>query len=120
MLAAEGQPWAGEFARRVMLRNFHLDREIQSNESMASILADLGLPAPEILATARSDAVKSLLREQTETAKARKIFGAPTFFVGGEMFWGNDRLQDALLCASHPAASIGDALAGYQARLPSR
>jgi 2-hydroxychromene-2-carboxylate isomerase len=103
MLVAEGQPWAGEFARRVMLRNFQLDQEIQSSQAMSSILIDLGLPAAEILATATSDAVKARLREQTETAKALKIFGAPTFFVGGEMFWGNDRLDDALRFASDRA-----------------
>jgi 2-hydroxychromene-2-carboxylate isomerase len=40
------------------------------------------------------------LREQTEEARVRGIFGAPTFFVGTEMFWGNDRLDDALLWAS--------------------
>jgi 2-hydroxychromene-2-carboxylate isomerase len=36
------------------------------------------------------------LREQTKEARARGIFGAPTFFVGDEMFWGDDRLEDAL------------------------
>jgi 2-hydroxychromene-2-carboxylate isomerase len=103
MLVADGQPWAGEFARRVMLRNFHLDQEIQSNEGMRSILVDLRLPAAEILATATGDAVKATLRKQTETAKALKIFGAPTFFARGEMFWGNDRLDDALHFAWDPA-----------------
>jgi 2-hydroxychromene-2-carboxylate isomerase len=103
MLVAEGQPWAGEFARRVMLRNFYLDQEIQSNAAMNSILVDLGLPATAILTTATSDAVKARLREQTQTAKVLKIFGAPTFFARGEMFWGNDRLDDALRFASDPA-----------------
>jgi 2-hydroxychromene-2-carboxylate isomerase len=103
MLVADDQHWAGEFARRVMLRNFHLDKEIQSNDAMSSILVDLGLPAAEILATSASDAIKARLRDQTETAKARKIFGAPTFFANGEMFWGNDRLDDALRCASRRA-----------------
>src|SRR4051812_5385605 len=77
MLVAEGQTWAGEFARQVMLRNFHLDQEIQSKDAMRSILVNLGLPAPEIIAAATSDANKARLREQTETAKTRKIFGAP-------------------------------------------
>ena len=43
--------------------------------------------------------MKALLRQQTETARDKGIFGAPTFFVGQEMFWGNDRLDDALLFA---------------------
>jgi 2-hydroxychromene-2-carboxylate isomerase len=120
MLVAEGQPWAGEFARRVMLRNFHLDRDIQSNEAMTSVLVDLGLPAAEILAAATSDTIKARLREQTETAKARKIFGAPTFFAWGEMFWGNDRLDDALSCASDPAPSMADPVGSSRQSLPTR
>jgi 2-hydroxychromene-2-carboxylate isomerase len=99
MLVADGQPWLGEFASRVMLLNFHLDRDINSREEIAGILTDLGQPAGEIIAGAQSDRIKNRLREQTEVAKGRKIFGAPTFFARGEMFWGNDRLDDAIeLC----------------------
>jgi 2-hydroxychromene-2-carboxylate isomerase len=39
---------------------------------------------------------KESLRRQTEEAVARGIFGAPTFVVGDELFWGNDRLEDAI------------------------
>jgi 2-hydroxychromene-2-carboxylate isomerase len=65
-------------------------------------LAQLGLPAAELLDQAQTEPTKALLREQTEQARAKGIFGAPTFFVGTEMFWGNDRLDDALLLASRP------------------
>jgi 2-hydroxychromene-2-carboxylate isomerase len=104
MLVSNGQPWIGEFAKRVMLLNFHLDRDINSRQEIASILTDLGQATADILAQAQSDPIKNRLRQQTETARARKIFGAPTFFVRGEMFWGNDRLDDALLFASEQKA----------------
>jgi 2-hydroxychromene-2-carboxylate isomerase len=72
---------------------------------VSDALAELGLPARQIIADSQSDANKLRLREQTETAAARGIFGAPTFFVGNEMFWGNDRLDDALAyCDSTRAA----------------
>jgi 2-hydroxychromene-2-carboxylate isomerase len=100
VLVEAGKPWIGKFAKRVMLLNFHLDRDINSRDEIASILTDLDQPAADILAQAQSDPIKNRLREQTETAKVRKVFGAPTFFVRGEMFWGNDRLDDALLFAS--------------------
>jgi 2-hydroxychromene-2-carboxylate isomerase len=100
MLVGEGQPWVGEFARLVMLRNFHLDQEIQSSDAMTAVLAELGLPAADLIAKAQSDSIKARLREQTDTAMRRKVFGAPTFFAKGEMFWGNDRLEDALRFAS--------------------
>ena len=104
MLVGKDQPWAGEFARRVMLRNFHLDLEIQSSEAMAAILVELDLPASDILERAESDAIKTRLREQTDAAMRRNIFGAPTFFAQGEMFWGNDRLDDAITLAAQPEA----------------
>lgn len=60
------------------------------------MLAQLGLPARAIIDEALTDANKLRLRQQTETAAHRGVFGAPTFFVGDDMFWGNDRLADAL------------------------
>jgi len=74
-------------------------RDIDPPEVVADVLAQLGLPARQIVEAAQSEANKLALRAQTEEAAARGIFGAPTFFVGDEMFWGNDRLDDALeLC----------------------
>jgi len=64
------------------------------------VLERLDLPAQKIIADALTDANKLKLREQTERARAQRIFGAPTFFVGAEMFWGNDRLDDALAFAA--------------------
>ena len=99
LLGAE-QPWVSAFSRRVMELNFALDQDINHPERIAPILNELGLSSSEIFAQAQSDSVKTRLREQTDEARARGIFGAPTFFVGAEMFWGNDRLDDALLLAS--------------------
>jgi 2-hydroxychromene-2-carboxylate isomerase len=93
-------PWIGAFCRRVMELNFVLDEDINQAERLAPILSELGLPASAILAEAQAEPNKTRLRRQTEEARARGIFGAPTFFVGAEMFWGNDRLDDALLFAS--------------------
>jgi len=80
--------------------NWALDQDINQPEPLARILAELGLPAAAILDQAQAEPTKTLLREQTEQARVRGIFGAPTFFVGTEMFWGNDRLDDALLFAA--------------------
>jgi 2-hydroxychromene-2-carboxylate isomerase len=99
ILAAE-QNWMGAYCRRIMSLNFAEDRNIDAPEVVAEVLNELGLPARQIIDEARSDAIKLKLREQTVAAGANGIFGAPTFFVGNEMFWGNDRLDDALaLCA---------------------
>ncbi len=94
------QPWIGAFCRKVMELNFARDQDINQPEQMAPIVAELGLSALGLIERAQSEPVKTRLRDQTEQARAKGIFGAPTFFVGTEMFWGNDRLDDALLFAA--------------------
>ena len=95
-----------------MERNFVLDQDINQADRLAPILTELGLSAGEILDQAQAEPTKKRLREQTEEARSRGIFGAPAFFVGTEMFWGNDRLDDALHFASEQIAPIGGFHAG--------
>jgi 2-hydroxychromene-2-carboxylate isomerase len=57
------------------------------------VLERAGLDAERIAAVSEEHAVKDALRVTTEAAVARGAFGAPTFFVGEQMFWGNDRLM---------------------------
>lgn len=49
-------------------------------------------------ASARADGpdIAAALARATDEARARGLFGTPTFAVGGELFWGDDRLEDAL------------------------
>jgi 2-hydroxychromene-2-carboxylate isomerase len=97
---AHAQPWLGAFCRRVMHLNFVEDRDIDDPAAVSEVLMELGIaPAPWI-AQAQSDEGKAALRKQGEQAASLGIFGAPTFFTGHEMFWGNDRLQDALAFAA--------------------
>ncbi len=99
-LLGADQPWIAAFCRQVMELNFVLDQDINQPERLEPILSALGLPSVDILDQAQAEPIRTRLREQTDEARARGIFGAPTFFVGAEMFWGNDRLDDALLLAS--------------------
>jgi 2-hydroxychromene-2-carboxylate isomerase len=79
-----------------MLQNFVEDLDINHPDNTRRALDGL-VPDPDaFIRAAQSDEVKARLREQTKEARARGIFGAPTFFVGDEMFWGDDRLEDAL------------------------
>jgi len=99
-LLGEHQPWMAEFCARVMLANFEHDEDIGSEAVIAAILTSIGLDAPALLAAAQSADNKARLHARTDEARARRIFGAPTFFAGPEMYWGNDRLSDALACAA--------------------
>jgi 2-hydroxychromene-2-carboxylate isomerase len=99
-LVGVAQPWMGEFCQRTMAMNFAEDRDIDSPQAMRDLLAALDLPAHRIIEEALSDANKARLRRQTEIAAEKGIFGAPTFFAGDEMFWGNDRLDEAMAFCS--------------------
>jgi 2-hydroxychromene-2-carboxylate isomerase len=99
-LLGADKPWIGAFCKRVMELNFALDQDINQPDKLTPILTELGLPAAEIFNQAQAEPTKARLREQTEEARTRGVFGAPTFFVGHDMFWGNDRLDDALAFAS--------------------
>jgi 2-hydroxychromene-2-carboxylate isomerase len=99
-LVGASQPWMADYCRRMMQMNFVQDRDIDGPGPVREVLQALGLAPEPILAQAVSEPVKTALRAQTERAQALGIFGAPTFFVEGEMFWGNDRLDDALAFAS--------------------
>lgn len=95
-LLGEEAGWIAPFSRAVMLANFADDRDIGEAAIVAEILGTLGLPAGELLEAAQSTGNKLALRHQTERAAESGMFGAPSFRVGDELFWGNDRLEDAL------------------------
>lgn len=100
---AQGESWLPEFCRRVMLRNFVEDRDIGTPEAVAEVLVSLQLPGAELIAAARGDDNRQRLRRQVEEAGRRGLFGAPSLLIGNELFWGNDRLDDALEFAARSA-----------------
>lgn len=67
-------------------------QDLSQPDAVSAVASNLGLDAAALLAAAASQPVKDELRTNTEDAIARGVFGAPTFFIGKQMFWGNDRL----------------------------
>jgi 2-hydroxychromene-2-carboxylate isomerase len=61
--------------------------------TVAAVLKQAGFDAEALLALASDPAVKDRLKQQTQDAVSRGVFGAPTFFVNNQMFWGQDRLD---------------------------
>lgn len=94
--ARQSAPWIGAFVRNVYRANFAEDRDISQNDVIAACLADCGVPPEPALVAATSDAAKQALRDQCDTAGRLDLFGAPSFVARGELFWGNDRLEEAL------------------------
>lgn len=95
----EAEPWLPAYVAAVYRANFAEGRDIADPAVLEDILAGLGLDAPAILDAAEGADNRPRLRANTDEAMARGVFGAPTFFVGDEMFWGSDRLDQALAWA---------------------
>jgi 2-hydroxychromene-2-carboxylate isomerase len=68
-------------------------KNMNDPQVVASVLQAAGFEPAALLAQAADPQVKERLRQVTQDAVARGVFGAPTFFVDGQMFWGQDRLE---------------------------
>ena len=105
-LVGLSEGWGVPFSKAVFRANFAEDRDIASPAVLQSILRSLDVDAERALARAGSPEIKEALRSQTEEAQGRGVFGAPSFEVGEEIFWGQDRLLEALEWAKRPR--LGD------------
>jgi 2-hydroxychromene-2-carboxylate isomerase len=95
--ALEG--WTPAFTRAVFVANFAEQKDISDDATLSTILSALGVDTDAAFAAASTLENKDALKRQTEEAASRGLFGAPSFTIGDELFWGNDRLEAALAFA---------------------
>jgi 2-hydroxychromene-2-carboxylate isomerase len=89
--------WGEEFSIAVFRAEFAEGRRIDEPATLTAILSGLNVDPKSAFDAGLSDDNKLRLRAQTEEARRLGIFGAPSFTTGGgELFWGNDRLEQAL------------------------
>ncbi|MCF6220346.1 MAG: 2-hydroxychromene-2-carboxylate isomerase [Robiginitomaculum sp.] len=89
------QNWGKDFCRSVCRAEWIDSKNIADKTLLEKLALQAGAP-PNIMAQANQPDTKLKLRAQTESATKLNIFGAPSFIVGEELFWGDDRLEDAL------------------------
>ena len=100
-LVGADHPWGATFTKAVYRRESWEARSIADAGAIHAILLELGLDAESIMRLATAEANKTRLKALTGEARSRGVFGAPTFFTeDGEMFWGNDRLEQAVAWAA--------------------
>jgi 2-hydroxychromene-2-carboxylate isomerase len=103
------QDWLVPFSKAVFTASFAEGRSIAEPAAVVEILDSLGLDGTQTVRAATGEANKTRLRVAVEEARSRGIYGAPTFLADdGELFWGNDRLEQAL------AWAVGDRPAGIR------
>src|SRR5919201_2194330 len=89
----------GSLTRAIFRANFAEDRDIADPDVLRKIIDDNGADGRRLLEAAQTPEVKAQLRASTAEAQRLGIFGAPDFIVKGELFFGQDRLEDAIAWA---------------------
>lgn len=98
LAAAEG--WVAPFTRACYSAYFADGRDIGDPAVLAEVVSACGHDGAAVLARSEAPAIRQALRENTEQALARGLFGAPSFTIGEELYWGDDRLDDAIAYAA--------------------
>ena len=93
---ASSEGWVSEFVRATYSNWFMNGLEPGQDSSLSKTLDELGKDKPLVLANAQDADVSSAYVANTAQARSKGIFGSPTFSIGNELFWGDDRLEDAI------------------------
>lgn len=100
-LIGADEGWIEPFTRAVFEAEFGRGEDIAQPAVIEKALSGLGLDSASLLARAEEPEIKQRLKDQTAEAASRGIFGAPSFITeDGELFWGDDRLEQALAWAA--------------------
>lgn len=88
--------WFADYAKETYRNWFERNMPAGDLANVELMAEALGKDSDSLLDKAAMGEAKSLLAHKTEEAESRGIFGAPSFIVAGELFWGDDRLEDAI------------------------
>jgi len=88
--------WCAEYVSATYRRWFVDGLEPGSEPNVSESLREIGLKPGNVLKLAADDKIQKAYLKQTEQAQSKNIFGSPSFIVDDELFWGDDRLEDAV------------------------
>ena len=88
--------WGIEYVRLTYRKWFQEGLEPGIEPNLSFTLSEIGLDSKAIISEANSELIEKSYKSQTELAKQKKIFGSPSFLYKGELFWGDDRLEDCI------------------------
>ena len=95
-ILGKDQGWIKEYTVLTYKKWFLEHLEPGSEPNLSSTLREIGLDAENIIKLAQTDEIEQKYLKNTEMAKNKGIFGSPTFIVENEVFWGDDRCEDAI------------------------
>jgi 2-hydroxychromene-2-carboxylate isomerase len=106
-IVREGEGWCGDYVRAVYRHWYHSGREPGSEPGLSDALREIGQSPASVVEAAKSDEIGERYKAAAEEAKSIGVFGSPTFVVDGEVFWGDDRLEDAIRWRQNSRAWLG-------------
>lgn len=105
-LLGDEEGWVAPFSRAVFAAQFGKARQLDDRAMLTECLEAVGAAPAQCFERITHHDIKDGLRAQTDTAQALGIFGAPSFATpDGELFWGDDRLEQAIAWTRAPGGS---------------
>ena len=95
-ILGKDQGWIKEYTILTYKKWFLDHLEPGSEPNLSSTLKEIGLDSDSVIKQALTDEIEQKYLKNTEMAKNKGIFGSPTFIVENEVFWGDDRCEDAI------------------------
>ena len=90
--------WGEKFVVLTSKKWFQENKEPAIEPSISEVSTELNLNKDEIISKAKAENIEAKYNENTNLARENKIFGSPSFIVKNELFWGDDRMEDAINC----------------------
>ena len=88
--------WGVDYVRLTYKKWFQEGKEPAVEPSISEVCKELGLNKDEIIIESKTKEIKDEYFSNTDAARENKIFGSPSFMVDNELFWGDDRMEDAI------------------------
>ena len=88
--------WGVDYVRLTYKKWFQEGKEPAVEPSISEVCKELGLNKDEIIIESKTKEIKDEYFSNTDAARENKIFGSPSFMVDSELFWGDDRMEDAI------------------------
>jgi len=88
--------WGVEYVRLTYKKWFQEGKEPVVEPSISEVCKELGLNKDEIITESKTKEIKDEYFSNTDAARENKVFGSPSFIVDNELFWGDDRMEDAI------------------------
>ena len=88
--------WGVDYVRLTYKKWFQEGKEPAVEPSISEVCKELSLNKDEIIIESKTKEIKDEYFSNTDAARENKIFGSPSFMVDNELFWGDDRMEDAI------------------------